>query len=389
MPRSISCRLESALCGNIRYTDLEGRNLQRWSIREREGQGDAAESGYAPRLYQRVIEIIGNEIRQWGRAAPAALTESSIAARFGISRAPARRALLELERAGLIARSETRGFVVVAGGRSRGVRRELARAETTGLKLVSHPSWERIYGEVEGEIIARISFASWRINEAVLARHYGVSRTVARDVLGRLQQSGVVQKDDRSRWYAPALSAEHLGELYELRWVLEPVALAKAAPRLPDGLLARLHRNLAAAMARSDAIGGETLEQLEHDLHVTLLSYCGNRALVQAMTYPQSLLIAHRFLYRWTSRLFETEPFLPEHLEVIEHLQARRIGAAAMALEAHLRISRDRAMARVNAIATGAQPDALSYLERLSAPASASAAPGGSTSHPALKVARS
>ncbi len=94
--------------------------------------------------------------------------------------------------------------------------RDAIPLEERDLKLVSQPSWERIYGAVESEIIARISFASWRLNEAELARHYGVSRTVARDVLSRLQQRGVVQKDDRSRWTAPALSAEHVGEPVDL-----------------------------------------------------------------------------------------------------------------------------------------------------------------------------
>jgi DNA-binding GntR family transcriptional regulator len=129
-----------------------------------------------------------------------------------------------------------------------------------------------------------------------------------------------------------------------------------------------VHRNVAEALSHAYEIGGETLDQLERDLHVTLLGYCRNRALVQAITAPQSLIIAHRFLYRWTSRLFATEPFLPEHLEVIERLQAGRIADAAKSLETHLRVSRDRAMARVNLIAGGAQPDPLPYLERLPAP---------------------
>ncbi|HWE17344.1 MAG TPA: GntR family transcriptional regulator [Hyphomicrobiaceae bacterium] len=343
---------------------MQGRPLS-----EMENGGESVSAGSAPRLYQRVIAILAGQIRRGTLAADAALTETAVAALFGISRAPARRALLELEQEGLIARSGARGFVVVARRRNRGARRESHDgAEAGDLKLVPQPSWERIYGAVEGEIIARTSFASWRVNEAEFARHYGVSRTVARDVIGRLQQRGVVQKDDRSRWYAPALSAEHVGELYELRWILEPLALTKAAPNLPDGLLPRVHRNVAEALSHAYEIGGETLDQLERDLHVTLLGYCRNRALVQAITAPQSLIIAHRFLYRWTSRLFATEPFLPEHLEVIERLQAGRIADAAKSLETHLRVSRDRAMARVNLIAGGAQPDPLPYLERLPAP---------------------
>lgn len=335
---------------------------------EGEAAGDGVEAGSSPRLYQRVVEILTNEIRQGAIAAHATLTETAVAVRFGISRAPARRALFELEKAGLVAKSGSRGFAVVTGQHNRRPREEGGGIGTGDQKLVPQASWERIYGAVESEIIARISFASWRVNEAELARHFGVSRTVARDVVSRLQQRGVVQKDDRSRWYAPALSAEHVGELYELRWILEPVALTKAAPNLPDGLLAQLHRNVTEAISHAHEIGGEVLDQLEHDLHVALLGHCRNRALMQAITYPQSLIIAHRFLYRWTSRMFATEPFLPEHLEIFEHLRAGRIADAANALEAHLRVSRDRAMSRVRVIVSGSQPDPLPYLERLQSP---------------------
>ena len=109
--------------------------------------------------------------------------------------------------------------------------------------------------------------------------------------------------------------------------------------------------HIARFVHRTPVMTCETLDRLEHDLHVTLLGYCRNRALVQAITAPQSLIVAHRFLYRWTSRLFASEPFLPEHLEVVERLEAGCVADAAKALEAHLRVSRDRAMARVNLIA--------------------------------------
>jgi len=340
--------------------------VRRRKENERDTQAVARGLGSSPRLYQRALEILESQIENGEWPAEATLTETGIAARLGISRAPARRALAELEKTGLIARSDTRGYIVV-GGRRRGRPRrgDKGSVETTAVKLTPQPSWERIYGTVESEIIARISFASWRVNEAELARHFGVSRTVARDVVSRLQQRGIVQKDDSSRWYAPALTAEHVGELYELRWILEPIALKKAAPNLPEGLLPRLHKNLTDAISRATEIGGETLDQLEHDLHVTLLSYCRNRALMQAIAFPQSLIIAHSFLYRWTSRLFPTEPFLPEHLEVLERLLAGKVADAAKALEKHLRVSRDRAMTRIQVIASGSQPDPLPYLERL------------------------
>ena len=218
---------------------------------------------------------------------------------------------------------------------------------------------------MEREIAGRSSFAGWRVIEAKLAEHYGVSRTVARDVLGRLQQRGVVRKDERSRWYAPALSPTYVSELYELRWVLEPVALAKAAANAPPGLLARMHDSLEATLTHPRTITGETLDRLEEDLHITLLGHCGNLSLMQAITLPQSLLIAHRFLYGWNPRLFETEPFLQEHLAIVDRLAAGKVAEAAATLEAHLKVSRDRAIARIDVVGKQFNPESLPYLERI------------------------
>jgi len=49
----------------------------------------------------------------------------------------------------------------------------------------------------------------------------------------------------------------------------------------------------------------------------------------------------------------------------LERLLAGKVADAAKALEKHLRVSRDRAMTRIQVIASGSQPDPLPYLERL------------------------
>ena len=326
--------------------------------------GARAPSGASPRLYQRAFEILAGQIRS-GQIPPGAqLLESKLTAQFGISRAPARQALAELVRSGLIEKSPGRGYHV-AGGRPTAPFVQRTADAGASTPLSSLPTWERLYGEVEQEIAGRSAFASWRVIEAKLAGYYGVSRTVARDVLGRLQERGVIRKDARSRWYAPGFSPDYVTELYELRWVLEPVALAKAAPRAPTSLRVTMRRNLEQAVAIAASVGGDTLDRLEEELHIALLSHCGNLSLMQAITLPQSLLIAHHFLYRCTSRLFDTEPFLAEHLVVLDRLDAGDVAGAARALEQHLKISRDRAIARFDVVRSLFDPDDLPYLERL------------------------
>ncbi|WP_309084376.1 GntR family transcriptional regulator [Chelativorans sp.] len=317
----------------------------------------------APRLYHRAYEILAAQIGDGTLAPGMRLTESSVAEQFGISRAPARRALAELERNGFVTKSSGRGYSVQGAPSANKAVPKPATDED--MRLVSRPSWERIYGEVEDEVIGRISFANWRVNEAELARYYGVSRTVARDVIGRLQSRGLLRKDERSRWYAPALTPEHVGELYELRSILEPIALAKAVPHVPPSFLSQMRAHLEDAVANAEAIEGPVLDSLEEEMHVKLLGFCGNRTLMQAITLPQSLLIAHRFLYRWTPRLFKTEPFLPEHLEVVAHLDAGDAAKAAAALERHLKVSGGRALARVDVIRRDFRAESLPYLEQL------------------------
>ena len=313
----------------------------------------------APRLYHQATQALAEEIASGALPGGTRLTQLGIAARFGISRAPARKALEELAAMGLVARG-AHGRFEVPGRAGPQPAPPVAAAP-----LTPRSSWELVYPQIELAVVSRTSLASWRVNEAVLARHYGVSRTVAHDVMGRLQQRGIIRKDDSGRWLAPALTADSLDALYELRWLLEPVAMEKALPHLPPGFLDLMADELQAAMARGAALDGAALDRLEHRLHVELLGHCGNDALMRAIDLPQSLLVAHHFLYVWTLELFGTEPFLGEHLEIVSRLRANDIAGAKAALVAHLRISRRRAMLRIEAVQDMVQPQPLPWLERV------------------------
>ncbi len=325
-----------------------------------------AAPGMVPRLYQQVFDIVAGQIAEGTLREGTRLSETAVAEQFGISRAPARQALSELEQQGYLLKSHGRGYKVT---RQEGLIERPGDGSTVAAgeerRLTPLATWSRIYGEVESEIAARIPFSRWRVNETELARHYDVSRTVARDVVARLQQRGVVCKDDRSRWIAPAMTPAHVGELYELRWLLEPVALTKAAPRLPPDVLPAMRHRLEDAADNITALKGPDLDRLEEDLHVMLLGYCANGPLMQAIGLPQALLIAHRFLYRWMPRLYGSEPFLPEHLDVVARLEAGNIDDAANSLRNHLQVSRDRAIDRIERATREVHPDDLPYLENL------------------------
>jgi DNA-binding GntR family transcriptional regulator len=318
-------------------------------------------SGPVQRLHARAFDILAGRIAQGSLPPGTKLLESRIADEFGISRAPARQALASLESEGLVVRSAGHGYEVV--GPAAGPRPRTSSAPLQPVRLTPSASWERIYAEVESDVVARTAFASWRLVEADLAKSYGVSRTVAREVIARLQQRGIIKKDDKSRWYAPALTPRYVAELYELRWVLEPVALVSAMPSVPADMVPRMRRHLEEAMAHAQTLDGAALDDLEAEMHVELLSHCGNRTMMEAIGLYQSLLIAHSFLYNWAPRLYPTEPFLPEHMRIVERLESGHVQEAAGALEDHLRASLARAVSRIEVVARAFKPDPLPYLE--------------------------
>lgn len=326
---------------------------------------DVTESGISgpqPPLYDRIMQILSAEIAS-GRLAPGArLMETRVAERFGVSRAPARQALMDLEAAGAIVHADApaRGYRVAedAAGTSPAV----AGPTQTLVNLEVMPSWQRIYSDVEDAIAGRIAFGGWRINETALGEHYGVSRTVAREVLARLQSGGLVVHEGK-RWIAPGLSDTRVRELYELRAVLEPSALAGAIDGVPTAMLNRMIANLESALGRP--ADGQTLDNLERELHFDLLRRCPNAALRRAMAQSQSLVSAHRFFYGLTADMYSEEPFLAEHLAVLEPLVANRLHDSQEALRTHLAASSDRAVDRAARVRGLARQNPIRYLEML------------------------
>lgn len=315
--------------------------------------------GLGPRLHRQVFALIEKQIAT-GEAPPGTeLLEAELTRRLGVGRAPVRRALADLAAAGHIRKSSGRGYVV-RGRRRSGSRRKESEVAQPRLSYAS--AWERLYAEVEREVASRSAFGRWRIPETKLARFYGVSRTVARDLLARLERVGLVKKDRATRWYVPALSAERVGELYEMRRLLEPAALIKAAQLLSPEYLADMRRELEDALERFPDVDAPLLNHLERRLHVDFLSHCGNQMLLGTLQHCQALLIAHSFLYSKWLGAPATDPFLREHLEIVVQVEGGRVDVAASLLDRHLHDSLARANERIGVVAGKFRPDPLPYL---------------------------
>lgn len=322
-------------------------------------------AGIAPRLHERAFDILASQIASGALVPGERLLESRVAERFGISRAPARQALARLERVGLVSRGDGHGFAVMPlAGPAPAIPSIQATGETP-VQLEPEATWQRIYADVEQEVVSRMALGAFRVVENHLAAYYGVSRTVAREVLSRLNQRGVVRKDNRLHWYAPALTPAYVAELFEMRAILEPAALRLAFPRLAPDQVATLCANLRDAAAHPETVDGGRLGALESELHVSLLGRCGNATLMEALATCQTLLVALTFLYVRSPEPHGREPFIAEHLDVADRLAAADAEGAADALRDHLRGSFGRAVERLDRVRREFSPGPLPYLSPL------------------------
>lgn len=318
-------------------------------------------SGRAPRLHEQVIEELQQRMLDLTLPPGQRLTEARIAAELGVSRTPVRAALRELESLGWLLIDDNKSYVV--GPKATEGKFRKRSGPRRPLKSVA--SWQTIYREVSQEAVARAAYGSWRIIEAELAATYRVSRTVAREVLARLEHVGILRKDNRSRWVLPALTRKRIEQLYEMRWVLEPIALRKAAVHSPESVLRKMKQELEVVIASPGLAPPEEFARLEEQLHVGLLSFGDNGLMLETLQHYHALLITNAQLYQATRHAFGSDPFMGEHLQIVEALLAADTERAVALMEHHLHVALDRALARTDFMVANLRYRPLAYLKPL------------------------
>lgn len=268
------------------------------------------------------------------------LGETSVARAFGASRVPAAAALRRLHGEGAITEFEGRGYIVPGG---EPLRLDLADA---GLVLpadiagtfATRNRHRLIHPQVEHEIAVSLPYGRFLVNESALAEHYGVSRTVAHEVLTRLERTGLISRDSNRRWYAGPLDEKLLREHYEVRWLLEPTVLNQIAAELDRAEIEKKKRLAEEATAAPPPPA--TLERLERDLHVDIiLRRCPNQQIRETIRRSQLPVIATHSTFAIDQTQTEISTMIAEHLDIFDNLLHGRRRKAVSALEAHLRRS--------------------------------------------------
>jgi DNA-binding GntR family transcriptional regulator len=302
--------------------------------------------GAPSRINEVVYDVLHEHIVRGAFEDGLVLRENDVAGIFGVGRAPARMALRKLAEEDLIRKRHGHGFEVArGGGPAASKHRSLLEAglvlpHALAEKLAKRNWRQHIYPTVEKAVASCLIFGRFHVNQSALADYFGVSRTVAHEVLTSLERVGFVRQGRNARWYAGPLTVADLREGYQMRWLLEPEALRQAAPGVPRAQLIEAREQILDAQ-RDSRPDPDELNDIELALHRDIVLACTNRQMRTVLRNCQlPIIVTYGTVARsdparhLASGVPET---LAEHLTVIDLLLAGRIDAAAKALEAHIR----------------------------------------------------
>lgn len=283
-----------------------------------------------------------------GRLAPGSvLVESAIAGMFKASRSPVRQAFAALAEEGLVHRFDGRG---VAVGGAPPDRRLAVTPDLIALNggVDQDEGWEPFYYELERDIILVSLLGRFRVNELALARHLSVGRTVARNLLLRAQGVGLVTKEGNGQWQVIPLDSTRIAHLYDLRLLLEPPLLRAAIGRIPASILAGMEARLVEAIRAMPDLDIAELDILESDLHVACLAHSPNTEMAEALRRTRCVLVVGKHVQNALPGRPGIDPFMDEHLQVLDAVRSGDHDRACSALNEHLTLSKAKALKRLN-----------------------------------------
>ncbi|MBY5851607.1 FCD domain-containing protein [Rhizobium ruizarguesonis] len=313
-------------------------------------------------------EVIADKLRKavLSKSLPdgTVLLEGPIGALFDSSRSPVKKALVILEAEGLVRRFDGRGVLAGAEGEPLriGITSEMLGLDDEGSASPKTFAWQNFYYDFENTVILRAVFGRFRINELALARHYNVGRTVAGDILNHAAESGIVERDDKSRWWINPLDEERFRNIYEVRLLLEPAALKSAMQRIPADTLETMRQRLIEVSDRFPQIASAELDSLEEDLHITTLQYSANGEILEALKRTRCVLVAGKHIQRAVRGTLPIDAFMDEHLDIMNAIAADNYPLAEQALTSHLQASSTKAKERLQAYLATSTGAPISYV---------------------------
>lgn len=202
-----------------------------------------------------------------------------------------------------------------------------------------------VYDRLRADILTGSLEPGRKLRIEFLCKHYSTGQIPIREALNRLSSDGLVVRQDQRGFQVAPTSAEALEELTKTRCWLEGIALRESIARhtriweesvvLAHYRLANTPRSLSTKVYRANP----EWERLHRDFHLTLISNCGSRWMIDFCAH----LADHSNRYRQIAfrQVYPRPNDQDGHLPIMQAALASQVEKAVGLLDAHLSFTSD------------------------------------------------
>jgi DNA-binding GntR family transcriptional regulator len=185
--------------------------------------------------------------------------------------------------------------------------------------LVSESMVDNIHRELRDMAIMFRFLPGERLNEAILAKELGVSRTPLREALNRLMAEGFLTFSVNQGFFRKPLDVKEIFDLYEFRQQMEMAAVRLAIERATDEQLLELDRF--AQMSAEENVD-RTLDEviaLDEEFHERIITLTGNIEMRNSLRN-----VNERIHYvRWIDMTGHRPQTQTQHKAIVRNLRER------------------------------------------------------------------
>lgn len=193
---------------------------------------------------------------------------------------------------------------------------------------------DEAYQRIRQRIISLEMPPGATIDESELQDVLGLGRTPIREALLRLSQEHLVVIVPRRGMFVSDVSLIDLRQLFEVRVVMETLAVQLAAQRGTDKQWQEMERILSDLPEPGTPGENESMIEIDEQCHHLIYEACGNHFLSSTLSplYAQSV----RLWYLLLNEISSVRPAIHEHVALLEALKERDADRAVRFMQQHI-----------------------------------------------------
>lgn len=202
---------------------------------------------------------------------------------------------------------------------------------------------DRAYTEIRERIVSLGLPPGSTIDEAVLREELDLGRTPIREALLRLSEEGLVTIIPRRGMFVSDIGIKDLRQLFEIRVVMEPLAVRLAGQRGTAQHWARMEEALNSVPDEGSPLENEQMIKIDEQCHTIIYDAANNVYLSTTLSTLYALSL--RLWYYFLKEIGSMRGAIMEHRAMLEALQTGDIDRAATLMARHVTVFQEEIQA--------------------------------------------